>query len=240
MAVARLATVASAELLGPDTRVLTLEMGEPLGFSGGQYIIVDSGLVAPSGKAIKRAYSLLSADSEQTRFMLASKHLPPGPGSGYIHTLPVGAQVKFSGPWGKMVPAEDASGRTLVLATDTGISAALGLVRGRRFAPLITSTRFLWLRPDPAYFLPDATVRACLPPGLTVEIGTLPPAGHPERVPFVQALVRGELAPLQQAFIAGDGLINYALLADLVAVEVPATRDNVESFFNMPKKVEGA
>ena len=36
--------------------------------------------------------------------------------------------------------------------------------------------------------------------------------------------------------IEGDGAVNYALLDDLVAAGVPATRDSVESFFIMPKK----
>jgi hypothetical protein len=46
------------------------------------------------------------------------------------------------------------------------------------------------------------------------------------------------LAPgrIARAFVAGDGAVNYALLDDLVAAGVPATRDSVESFFNMPKK----
>jgi ferredoxin-NADP reductase len=237
MAVPRYARLVNATLLAADTRLLELELGEPLGFLGGQYIIVDSGLVLPSGKAVKRAYSLLSPDSEQRRVVLASKRIPGGPGSGYMHEVAVGAELKFSGPWGKMLPAPDASGATLVLATDTGITAALGLLRGGRFAPLLARTTFFWLRTSPDYFLPDAFVRSLLPPALgsgNVKIGELPPINHPERVPWVRALVR-ELV-VSQAFISGDGAVNYALLADLVAAGVPATRDSVESFFNMPPK----
>jgi ferredoxin-NADP reductase len=252
MALPRFATLTAAETIGRDTRVLTLELrgDEPLGFSGGQYLIIDTGLTAASGKAVKRAYSILSGDVEQRRFTLASKRLPGGPGSGYLHELPVGAEIKFSGPWGKMRPAE-LDGRTLVLATDTGVTAALGLVRGQRWAPLLPRTRLIWLRPDAAYFLPEAFVRERLPAGLgAVEIGTLPPIGHPERVAHVRALLSDDLAPgrpppggrppLAQAFIAGDGIINYALLDDLNATGVPATRDHLESFFNMPKKAEAA
>jgi ferredoxin-NADP reductase len=250
MALPRFATLTAAEIIGPDTRVLTLELlgDEPLGFSGGQYLIVDTGLVAASGKAVKRAYSILSGDDDQRRFTLASKRLPAGPGSGYMHELPVGAEIKFSGPWGKMRPAA-LEGRTLVLATDTGITAALGLVRAQRHAPLLPRTRLVWLRADPAYFLPEAFVRERLPAGLdAIEIDTLPPIGHPERVAHVRARLAGDLTrpppgarpTLAQAFIAGDGLINYALLDDLNAIGVPATRDHLESFFNMPKKAEAA
>jgi NAD(P)H-flavin reductase len=245
MALARFAQLVEAERIGTDTRVLTLEMkgDEPLGFVGGQYIIVDTGLTAASGKAIKRAYSLLSADQDQRGFTLSSKRLPAGPGSNYMHELPVGGEIKFSGPWGKLRPAEGLSGPTLVVATDTGVTAALGLLRGRPFAALLPQTHFLWLRSEPGYFLPDDFVQASLPPGLgRAEIGPLPPIGHPERISHVRSHVRSVLAEdlsgLGQAFIAGDGLVNYALLDDLVRAGVPATRDSVESFFNMPKKAE--
>jgi ferredoxin-NADP reductase len=241
MAIPRFAIVTAAEAIGPDTRRLTLDLqgDEPLGFAGGQYIIVDTGLTAPTGKAIKRAYSILSPDGEQGRFTLATRLIPGGPGSAFMHELPLGAEVKFSGPWGKLRPA-DLPGRALVLATDTGVTAALGLVLGRPFAPLLPRTRFVWLRPDAGYFLPEAFVRAHLPPALgEVEIDVLPPIAHPERVARVRALLAGDLTrspPLTQAFIAGDGAVNYALLDDLVAAGIPATRDHLESFFNMPKR----
>jgi ferredoxin-NADP reductase len=240
MAVARLARLASAASVGPDTRVLDLVLdSERLGFVGGQYIIVDSGLVLPGGKAAKRAYSILGNDGVQDRFQLASKRIPAGLVSGFLHLAQPATEIKFSGPWGKFFPAEDAAGPTLVLATDTGITAALGLLRSARFAALLAETTFFWLRAGPHYFLPDPLVRGQLPRSLrAATIGDLPPIDHPERVPWVRSLVRGLLrsGPLAQAFIAGDGAVNYALLDDLVAAGVRATRDSVESFFNMPKK----
>src|SRR5437016_2860919 len=79
-----------------DARLLDLAVvgDEPLGFRGGQYIIVDSGLVLPSGKAAKRAYSILSADAEQTRFQLAVKRIPGGLASGFLHGAAIGAEIK--------------------------------------------------------------------------------------------------------------------------------------------------
>lgn len=241
MAVPRYARVTATAEVGPETRLLTLVMpdGEPLGFSGGQYLIIDSGLVLPSGKAAKRAYSILGADREQSAIQLASKRIPGGPASGYLHEARVGDQLKFSGPWGKLGPGEGAAGPTLVLATDTGITAALGLVRGWRFEPLLASTTFLWLRMAADYFLPEGLVRSWLPHGLALEvIDGLPAIHHPERVAWVRRWTAGLIQPgrLGQAFVTGDGTINYALLDDLVAAGVPATRDSVESFFNMPKK----
>lgn len=239
MATARLAHVTAAHPFGEETRLLELVPEAPLGFVGGQYVIVDTGKTLPSGKACKRAYSVLSADSAQDRFRIAVKRIPGGMASAHLHEVEVGATVRFSGPWGKLVPADGATGRTLVLATDTGITAALGLVQSARFRPLAPTTRFVWLEPEGDRFLPEALVRELLPRDLgEIQFGTLPPIGAPDRVGPARAIVRELLAagPLGQAFIAGDGLVNYALLDELVAAGVAATRDSVESFFNMPKK----
>ena len=46
MAIPRQAHIAAIQDLGPDTRLVDLVAEEPLGFTGGQYIIVDSGLAA--------------------------------------------------------------------------------------------------------------------------------------------------------------------------------------------------
>jgi len=250
MATVRTARVIDAETLaagaaGAATRVLALEAAEPLGFSGGQYIIIDSGLTLPSGKAAKRAYSILSADADQRRFRLAVKRIPGGPVSGFLHGVTSGATVAFSGPWGKLAPRDAAAGggAVLVIATDTGISAALGLVQATRFGALLPDTVLIWLQVSGEQFLPPALVRAHIPPGCgEIRFAALPPIGHPERVPHARAVLAGALArrPIAQAFCCGDGAVNYALLDDLVAAGIPATRDSVESFFHMPKKAAGA
>jgi ferredoxin-NADP reductase len=246
----RSARVVAVAELAAGTRHLTLEMLAPdrLDFAGGQYVIVDSGLTLPSGKAAKRAYSILSSDSQPARFELAVMRIPDGACSGFMHEQAVGAELRFSGPWGKLCPTERTAGAagpaaTLVLATDTGITAALGLVRGRRFAPRLAGCTFVWLRTSSGYFAPESFVSARLPPGLgEVRMAWLPAIDHPERLPFCRQLLREaqRRRPFREAFITGDGAVNYALLDDLVAAGVPATRDSVESFFNMPKKTAPA
>jgi ferredoxin-NADP reductase len=248
MATARTARVVDARTIGGGghaTRMLELDAAEPLGFTGGQYIIVDSGLPLPGGKAAKRAYSIWSADADQRRFRLAVKRIPGGPVSGFLHGLAAGATVAFSGPWGKLAPRDDAGGggAVLVIATDTGISAALGLVQAARFRALVPDTVLIWLQVDGEDFLPAALVRDHIPASCgEVRFAALPPIDHPERIPHARAVLAGVLArrPIAQAFCAGDGKVNYALLDDLVAAGIPATRDSVESFFHMPKKSAGA
>jgi ferredoxin-NADP reductase len=65
VAVARIASVVP---VGSRGRALDLALlsDEPLGFVGGQYVIVDTGVVLPNGKAAKRAYSILSSDDQQS------------------------------------------------------------------------------------------------------------------------------------------------------------------------------
>lgn len=239
MAVAKTAQVVGTERLGPDTLLLDLCAAEPLGFVGGQYLILDSRIVLPSGKAVKRAYSFLTGDAEQRNFQLAVKRIPEGLGSAFVHGLTAGTDILFSGPWGKFCPREGASGRTLILATDTGITAALGFLRAARFAPLLPQAQLIWLRASAEYFLPDAFVREQIPAVCgEVRIAAIPEVGHQDRIPQARAILQEVLSrgDLSQAFIAGDGAVNQALLDDLVAAGVVVDKEQVESFFNMPKK----
>ena len=220
-------------------RVLEVALEEPLGFAGGQYVIVDSGLRSAEGKAVKRAYSILSSDREQSAFQLAVKRIEGGAGTNYMHGLEAGATLTFSGPWGKLRPPRIVAGPAFLLATDTGISAALGFVNGLGAAPLLPSTTLYWLRESGEYFLPDAWVQARVPDAVAeLRIGVIPPVGHPERIPYARQLLRQhvERSGLGHGYATGDGLVNYALLDDFVAAGLPATRDDVESFFNMPRK----
>lgn len=241
MAIAKTARVTAARWIGPDTRLLELAVSEPLGFIGGQYIIVDTKLTNASGKLVKRAYSLVTSDADQMCFELLVKRITGGLGSGFLHEIEVGAELTFSGPWGKLFPDEEASGPTLVVATDTGISAALGLLRATRMQPLLPDTSLVWLRTSHDYFVPDDLVRERVPARVReIRIDGIPAIAHPERVAYVRAVVAERLHGLSRAFVAGDGAVNYALLDDLVARGITATRDSVESFFNMPKKSASA
>src|SRR5207237_425931 len=127
------ARVAHVHDVSASTRLMELEPSEPLGFVGGQYVIVNSGIQLPDGKLAKRAYSILSADARQERLAVAVRKI--GPASTWLHERQVGDEVPFSGPWGKWLADDARPRRTLVLATDTGITAALGLMRGQAFAP---------------------------------------------------------------------------------------------------------
>lgn len=155
------------------------EAEEELGFAGGQYVIVQTGVAIGEGKTAKRAYSILSSDVSQRSFELAVRPIENGPGSNYMASLPVGADLAFSGPWGKFfVDTETASEPIVVLATDTGITAALGILGSSRLAGHVRRVPLVWLTTGDSYFLPESEVRA--------RVASLPADLHALRIPAEQ------------------------------------------------------
>jgi ferredoxin-NADP reductase len=159
-----------------------------------------------------------------------------------MHQLQPGDVVPFSGPWGKFL-ADDARPRraTLIAATDTGITAALGLVRGAAFAPQLATARLLWLVEREDYFLREDYVRARLPWSLPMTRVLIPGIKQAERV----AAARVELERVlddglpESAFLAGDGDVLYPLRERLLAAGVGDGALRLECFFNNPSKKSG-
>lgn len=239
MAIARRARVVQSQRIGELGRWLELEPTEPLGFSGGQYVIINSGLVSPTGRAAKRAYSFISEDAIQERFQLVVKRIGAGLCSTFIHALTPGAEVEFSGPWGKFIPPDELDGPLLVLATDTGITAALGLLSSTRFQRHSSVTSLAWLRPGGGDFVSDEFVRERVASRCAeLCIQTIVPPEHPERLAMARAAVAQLLDErrVAHALCCGDGVVNYGLMGDFAARGVNVARDQVESFFNMPRK----
>jgi ferredoxin-NADP reductase len=242
MAEARIARLGAARALGPETRLLefSLQDGQPLGFVGGQYVIVNTGVPLPGGKVAKRAYSIVSSDADQGRFHIAVRRIGPGPGSNFMHELAVGAELPFSGPWGKYVAGpSEGDGNTLVFATDTGLTAALGLIRGTQFRPRLTHTDVVWFVESRDYFVPESWLATVLPAGLgSFTIRTGPPVHHAERTAAGQEALRAALAAGRKdsVFLSGDGAVLYPLSRDLVESGVEESRIALECFFNNPQR----
>jgi ferredoxin-NADP reductase len=239
MAAQKEARVVAVADLSPLTRAVTLAPLERLDFVGGQYLIVNSGATLPDGKLAKRAYSIISPDARQDELMLAVRRIGSGPASSFMHQLQPGDVVPFSGPWGKFL-ADDARPRraTLIVATDTGITAALGLVRGAAFAPQLATARLLWLVEHDDYFLREEFVRARLPWSLPMARVAIPGVKQAERV----AAARAELDRLlvdgvpESAYLSGDGDVLYPLRERLLVAGVTDGAIRIESFFNNPNK----
>lgn len=227
--------------------------GEPLGFRGGQYVIVDTGLMLPDGKRRKRAYSLNSSEAQQHEFELGVYAVQDGLGAAYMLALTEGAELRFSGPWGKLVapslPSDrvDAqrtelsltaadSERVWVLATDTGITAALGFVRGAAFAPWRARTTLCWWTARSDYFLSRAAVEARLPSGLALLEVRSPSVGSPERAlaltRLLEAFAQDGLP--SSVYVTGDGAAPAWVRAWLDARGLQAVPLMSENFFHHP------
>ncbi len=125
--------IVAAEPIGPVTRALEVVRtdGAPWSNVRGKYVILDTGLVLPDGKAVKRAYSLTPVPGDASRVRLVVKKLADGPGSSALHAAPIGTELSFSGPWGKLVPEAGIGESALFVATDTGITSALGVATSK-------------------------------------------------------------------------------------------------------------
>ncbi len=232
----RTARLVAAERFA-DSRLMRFQMndGSPLAFRGGQYLIVDTGLSLPDGKRRKRAFSVLSPDSDLHEFELAVRHIDNGLGSEWMLALELGAELRFSGPWGKLsAPERGDVGPAWVLATDSGLTAALGLVRAQSFQPHLARTRFIWWAPCPQYFLCTDLFRACLPPCQEASFDTLPEIGSAQRLLDVDARLR-DLATQglpSRVYVIGDGHVATRAREHLLALGMESSAIQSESFFH--------
>ena len=214
MAQQRIARLTSMREVNSDTRLLCFAAEDALGFVGGQYIIVNTGIRIAEGKIAKRAYSLLSSDADQLHFEIAIRRVENGPGSNYMLGLVEGAELAFSGPWGKFLPREQqpSDTPTLIFATDTGITAALGLINSIQFEPYRKQSSTFWLCESDEYFLPASFIQERIPTHCKGVETVRVPAKATDRESWLanhrDALLKQILAEKPTtAFFSGDGFL---------------------------------
>ncbi|EPG73573.1 oxidoreductase, FAD-binding domain protein [Leptospira fainei serovar Hurstbridge str. BUT 6] len=124
-----------------------LSENESLNSVGGQYIIINSGKTSADGKQLKRAYTILSADSEHSTFQLLIRKVDSGNVTAHLQNLAIGTELEFSGPWGKFAGNTNwpKSGSALLIATDSGITSSLSLLSCSKFRDRINFTKLVWL-----------------------------------------------------------------------------------------------
>lgn len=231
--------VVDAELVGTCTRVLEIECVEGGAFDvvGGKYIIVHTGLTLGE-KAIKRAYSLMPIAGRPGRATIAVKRLP-GLGSQAMHAIPLDAKLGFSGPWGKLIPETGLAPRTLLVATDTGITSALGIVEQHALVQRARGLSVMWLRDAAETFLDVASVRRRVELAgadwLQHEIG---PVAERGRTAAAWSLIEAHArrAEVTHIIATGDGAIVHPLRESLPARLPLVTDVRIECFFNNPEK----
>ncbi len=101
--------------------VFTLQEGEVLEFSAGQYMILRVG-------EVRRLYSILSTPAEKGTFELLVEMVPNGIGSSHLANLSVGESTFFQGPAGIFSIKEERP-QKIFLATGTGIAPILSMIK---------------------------------------------------------------------------------------------------------------
>jgi CDP-4-dehydro-6-deoxyglucose reductase len=121
-----------ARMLSPQVRELAFERVGPEGapapftFQAGQWI----SLVLPlaEGEA-RRAYSIASHPDGSAGFEVAITKVEGGPGSTYLHELPVGATVRAIGPQGFFTRPRGAGHPSLFVGTGTGVTPLRSMIK---------------------------------------------------------------------------------------------------------------
>jgi ferredoxin-NADP reductase len=230
--------IVAARTEGSVTRVLTIAEVGGNGFLdiGGKYVIVHTGLVRDE-KAVKRAYSLMPGAAGVRRAELAVKKL--GPGATALHDAEPGARFTFSGPWGKLVPETGLAPRTLLVATDTGITSALGVVEQAARLGDARALNVLWFTAPGEAFLGLDSVRGRIDrAGARLFALGLPPVGDAGRLEAALVHVKAIATETAATHVVatGDGAVVHPLKA-LLPGNVGVVADvRCECFFNNPEK----
>jgi ferredoxin-NADP reductase len=111
----------------PDTRSLFLGLppGETFDFRPGQFI---SCLLPMEGETLTRPYSVASSPEEE-RLEICLNRVPGGRGSAYLLGLPLGATIRFTGPWGTFTLDRAPESEAVFIADGTGIAAIRPMLR---------------------------------------------------------------------------------------------------------------
>src|SRR5207249_4769196 len=135
-------------------------------------------------------YSLMPSPVTAHRARLAVKRLDEGPGSSALHAASIGTELSFGGPWGKLGKEGGLDEATLVVATDTGITAALGLVE--RDPKNVREVA--WLRTDDETFLELDHVRARIEArAVRLVTITIPAISSADRVDFAHRAIEARV-----------------------------------------------
>ena len=122
--------LARARMLSPNVRELGFERVDssaaPFVFTAGQWV----SLVLPlaEGEA-RRAYSIASPPDGTSTFEVAITKVVGGPGSTYLHELPLGSTLRVIGPQGFFTRAPNAGHPSLFVGTGTGVTPLRSMIK---------------------------------------------------------------------------------------------------------------
>lgn len=209
-----------------------------LGFIGGQYIIINTELPLSENKTIKRAYSIISSDEDQKEITLAIKPILDGLGSPFFKEVSKERILPFGGPYGRLKYENTNSPqcKKLVLATDTGITAALGLLKGKDFKDHLPNTTLVWIAENESYFITLPKLRELLPKELhEMRFFKATSSFDPKRVVEDRFFSFLDGKKFGYLLASGDGSIIEPIKNRFVENEISPENIKMEYFFNRPK-----
>ena len=225
-----------------DCRMITMDVKD-ISFIGGQYIIVNSGVKLAEDKFAKASYTLCSPISNPESISIIVKKIDKGVCSTHlVEKLKEGDELNFSGPWGaKKFEEFNPNDETLLIATDTGISAIIGLLNSEQTRDCLDKCRILWLTPSENYFIPLNDLKEMIPEQVQGKI-TVEYVAQPNfsiRIDQSKAILKNILESYKPKFamLAGDGDIIEPLQQQLYKSGIEENIP-VDWFFNNPKKKE--
>jgi phenol hydroxylase P5 protein len=112
----------------PDTRSLFLRLpaGCRLDFRPGQFI---SCLLPVGGEILTRPYSIASDPEAGDCLEICLNRVPGGAGSAYLLSVPLGAAIRFTGPWGSFVLDRAPDAEAVFRAVATAIAPIRPMIR---------------------------------------------------------------------------------------------------------------
>jgi ferredoxin-NAD(P)+ reductase (naphthalene dioxygenase ferredoxin-specific) len=129
---ALVAALGGRTLIAPGIVELVFEMRVPgrLAFRAGQFVsIAVDEAAAPNAAALpRRSYSIASQTSDAERLRFIVRVMPEGAASSYLMTLPLGAEIRLTGPHGFFVLDAAHAGDVVFGATGTGIAAVMPML----------------------------------------------------------------------------------------------------------------
>lgn len=97
-------------------------------FKAGQFLMLHLTPENPNEKEILRAYSLASGESNFTQFRLLIKFIEKGIASDYFWRIQEGDEIRFTGPFGKLLFPENPSKNLFFLSTGSGLAPHLSYI----------------------------------------------------------------------------------------------------------------
>ena len=237
------AKIMDIERITDVSSVITLKMPDGFQFKGGNWILLNSGFSDSKGNLSKRPYSIMSSDSNGQIIRIAICKISRGGVSEHmIENLERGAELEFGGPYGKNYYIKDADpdGKLLLAATDTGITAMMGILNGNSCQKYLNRILIFWFREDNYEFLSDDYIYRNIPVNISnsFNIVIIPPPDDVGRYQIIRKELTGAILEMTPAlsFLSGDGFALRIMREILCIFGMEDEYIRTEPFFNSDMK----